>query len=37
LLLTRKSLKGILASRLNPSQVGLLGAACLAWNLGVTA
>jgi len=36
LLMTRKSLKGILPSRLNPSQVGLLGAACLAWNLGVT-
>jgi glucokinase len=34
LLMTRKSLKGILPSRLNPNQVGLLGAACLAWNLG---
>lgn len=34
LLLIRKSLKGILPSRLNPSQVGLLGAASLAWNLG---
>ncbi len=30
----RKSLKGILPSQLNPSQVGLLGAACLAWDLG---
>jgi glucokinase len=35
LLMTRKSLKGIVPSRLDPSQVGLLGAACLAWNLGV--
>jgi glucokinase len=34
LLMTRKSLKGILPSRLNPSQVGLLGAACLAWDIG---
>lgn len=34
LLMTRQSLKGILPSRLNPDQVGLLGAACLAWNLG---
>ena len=34
LLMTRKSLKGILPSRLNPRQVGLLGAACLAWDLG---
>lgn len=33
--MTRKSLKGILPSRLNPSQVGLLGAACLAWDVGV--
>ena len=33
LLMTRKSLKGILPSRLNPDQVGLLGAACLAWNV----
>jgi glucokinase len=33
LLMTRKSLKGILPSRLNPDQVGLLGAACLAWDL----
>jgi glucokinase len=33
--MTRKSLKGILPSQLNPSQVGLLGAACLAWDLGV--
>ena len=32
--MTRKSLKGILPSRLNPDQVGLLGAACLAWDLG---
>lgn len=31
--MTRKSLKGILPSRLNPDQVGLLGAACLAWNI----
>jgi glucokinase len=31
--MTRKSLKGILSSPLNPDQVGLLGAACLAWNL----
>lgn len=36
LLMTRKSLQGILPSRLDPSQVGLLGAACLAWNLGGT-
>jgi glucokinase len=34
LLMTRSSLKGILPSRLNPDQVGLLGAACLAWALG---
>jgi glucokinase len=34
LLMTRQSLKGILPSRLKPEQVGLLGAACLAWNLG---
>jgi len=35
--MTRKSLKGILPSQLNPDQVGLLGAACLAWDLvGVT-
>lgn len=34
LLMTRKSLKGILPFRLNPGQVGLLGAACLAWDLG---
>lgn len=33
LLMTCKSLKGILPSRLNPDQVGLLGAACLAWNI----
>lgn len=32
--MTRKSLKGILPSRLNPDHVGLLGAACLAWDLG---
>ena len=35
LLMTRQSLKGILPSGLNPAQVGLLGAACLAWDLGV--
>jgi glucokinase len=34
LLMTRRSLKGILPSRLDPGQVGLLGAACLAWDLG---
>jgi glucokinase len=34
--MTRKSLKGILPSQLNPSQVGLFGAACLAWDLGGT-
>ena len=33
LLMTRQSLQGILPSRLNPDQVGLLGAACLAWDL----
>jgi glucokinase len=33
LLMIRKSLQGILPSRLNPSEVGLLGAACLAWDL----
>jgi glucokinase len=32
--MTRQALKGILASQLDPQQVGLLGAACLAWNLG---
>jgi len=32
--MARKSLKGVFPSRLNPDQVGLLGAACLAWNLG---
>ena len=32
--MTRKTLKGILPSRLDPAQVGLLGAACLAWDLG---
>jgi glucokinase len=36
LLMTRKSLKGILPSRLNPDQVSLLGAACLAWNLNLS-
>jgi len=30
----RKSLKGIIPSQLDPKQVGLLGAACLAMNLG---
>ena len=35
LLMTRRSLKGILPSKLNPAQVGLLGAACLGWALGV--
>jgi len=34
--MTRKSLKGILPSQLDPSRVGLLGAACLAWDLGET-
>lgn len=34
LLMIRQSLKGILPSRLNPDVVGLLGAACLAWDLG---
>lgn len=34
LLMTRRSLKGILPSRLKPDVVGLLGAACLAWDLG---
>jgi glucokinase len=33
LLMTRQSLKGIVPSRLDPDQVGLLGAACLAWNV----
>lgn len=32
--MTRESLKGILPSQLNTDQVGLLGAACLAWDLG---
>ena len=36
LLMTRNSLKGILPSRLSPGQVGLLGAACLAWDIGAT-
>jgi glucokinase len=31
--MTRKSLKGLRPSQLNPEQVGLLGAACLAWDL----
>lgn len=35
LLMTRKTLRGILPSRLDPAQVGLLGAACLAWDPGV--
>jgi glucokinase len=35
LLMTRKSLQGILPSALDTGQVGLLGAACLAWNPGV--
>jgi hypothetical protein len=30
----RTSLKGIIPSRLDPEQVGLLGAACLALNMG---
>jgi predicted NBD/HSP70 family sugar kinase len=30
----RKALKGIVPSQLNPEQVGMLGAACLALNLG---
>ena len=34
LMMIRKSLKGIVPSKLNPEQVGLLGAACLALNLG---
>jgi predicted NBD/HSP70 family sugar kinase len=34
LTMTRRSLKGIVPSRLNPDQVGLLGAACLAINVG---
>ncbi|HEU0294833.1 MAG TPA: ROK family protein [Anaerolineales bacterium] len=34
LYMTRKSFKGILPSRLNPEQVGLLGAACLALDIG---
>ncbi len=29
----RRALSGILPSPLHPDQVGLLGAACLAWNL----
>jgi glucokinase len=33
LLMTHRSLKGILPSRLDPEHVGLLGAACLAWNI----
>ena len=35
LIMIRKSLKGIQPSSLNPDQVGLLGAACLAWDGGV--
>jgi glucokinase len=34
LTMIRKSLKGIVRSRLDPDQVGLLGAACLAMNIG---
>ena len=34
LLMTRRSLKGILPSRLAPGQGGLLGAACLGWDAG---
>jgi glucokinase len=34
LTMIRKSLKGIIPSRLNPEQVGLLGAACLALDIG---
>jgi glucokinase len=34
LLMIRQALKGIVPSQLNPEQVGLLGAACLAWDLG---
>jgi glucokinase len=34
LTMIRKSLKGIIPSRLDPEQVGLLGAACLALNVG---
>ena len=36
LTMTGRSLKGIVPSRLNPDQVGLLGAACLALNIGET-
>lgn len=36
LAMIRKSLKGIVPSRLNPDQVGLLGAACLAISIGET-
>lgn len=36
LTMTRRSLKGIVPSRLNPDQVGLLGAACLAISIGET-
>lgn len=35
LLMIRQSLKGILPSRLDPDQVGLMGAACLAWDLNL--
>jgi glucokinase len=34
LTMIRTSLKGIIPSRLDPEQVGLLGAACLALNMG---
>jgi hypothetical protein len=34
LTMIRKSLKGIVPSQLNPEYVGMLGAACLALNLG---
>jgi len=34
LLMTRQSFKGIVPSRLNPEHVGLLGAACLALDIG---
>jgi glucokinase len=31
--MTRKSLKGLRPSQLNPEKVGMLGAACLAWDV----
>ena len=34
LTMIRKAFKGIVPSKLNPEQVGLLGAACLALNIG---